>query len=372
MSIIPHTDQEPREVYQSLGRQLESWAQELGFQQVGITDTELGDHEARLQTWLDKGFHGEMAYMGHHGRMRSRPSELVPGVTRVITLRMDYLPAGTEPLAQLESPADAYVARYALGRDYHKVIRRRLVKLWKRINDYLLDHGIDHHSARVFTDSAPILEKALAEKSGLGWIGKNTLLLNQSAGSFFFLAEIFTYLPLSLSEPQSTNHCGSCNRCIEVCPTAAIIAPYQLDARRCISYLTIEHRGSIPVEFRAPMGNRIFGCDDCQLFCPWNKFAQVSSVTDFNPRNELDASTLIELFLWNETEFLSRTQGSAIRRTGYLGWRRNIAVALGNCDFDEKVYQVLATNLAAAPPLVQEHITWAMAALDERRPNLST
>lgn len=367
MSKIPQANLDPQAVYRHLGQQLESWAQALGFQQVGITDTELGDHEARLQTWLDRGFQGEMAYMGDHGKMRSRPTELVPGVTRVISLRMDYLPAGTEPLTQLQSPADAYVARYALGRDYHKVIRRRLVKLWKQITDYLLEHGIDHHRARVFTDSAPVLEKALAEKAGLGWIGKNTLLLNQTAGSFFFLAEIFTDLPLALNKPATSNHCGSCTRCLDVCPTAAIVAPYQLDARRCIAYLTIEHRGSIPVEFRAPMGNRIFGCDDCQLFCPWNKFAQVSAVTDFDPRNGLDASTLLTLFRWNETEFLSRTEGSAIRRTGYQGWRRNIAVALGNCAFDEEIYRALSASLADATPMVQEHISWALAAQDKRR-----
>jgi epoxyqueuosine reductase len=360
------------EVYRQLRDKIGAWASELGFQQAGVTDIDLGEHEQRLQAWLDRGFQGEMAYMGDHGRKRSRPAELVPGTTRILSLRMDYLPEGSQPLAQLASTADnratAYVARYALGRDYHKVIRQRLVKLWQRMADELLSHGISHHSARVFTDSAPVLEKALAAKAGLGWIGKNTLLLNQKAGSLFFLGEIFTDVPLPVDPPQPTNHCGSCTSCIDVCPTAAIVAPYQLDARRCISYLTIEHRGSIPIALRAAMGNRIFGCDDCQLFCPWNKFAHVSRVADFDPRHGLDSSALLTLYGWTEEEFLMRTAGSAIRRTGYTGWRRNLAVALGNCDFDDGIYQALARSLDGAPELVQEHIRWALANLEGRRP----
>jgi epoxyqueuosine reductase len=363
-------------IYRQLREKIGPWASELGFQQVGVTDIDLGEHEQRLQTWLDRGFQGEMAYMGHHGRKRSQPAELVPGTTRILSLRMDYMPEGDQPLAQLASTAAnrgaAYVARYALGRDYHKVIRQRLVKLWQQMAEELASHGIDQHSARVFTDSAPVLEKALAEKAGLGWIGKNTLLLNHRAGSLFFLAEIFTDVPLPIDPPQATNHCGSCTSCIDVCPTAAIVGPYQLDARRCISYLTIEHRGSIPVELRAAMGNRIFGCDDCQLFCPWNKFAQVSSVADFDPRHGLDSSALLTLYAWTEDEFLARTAGSAIRRTGYTGWRRNLAVALGNCDYDDGIYQALATSLDDAPELVQEHIRWALKTLDGRRSRIAT
>ena len=355
------------EVYRALGAELKGWALALGFQDVGVTDLALHEHEQHLQRWLDKGYQGEMSYMAAHGQMRSHPQQLVPGATRAITLRMDYLPPDTQPLKVLASSADAYVARYALGRDYHKVIRQRLVKLWAKMQDYLAAHNITHHHSRVFTDSAPLLEKALAEQSGLGWIGKNTLLLNQSAGSLFFLGEMLTDVPLPLTAPAPSNHCGSCNRCIDVCPTAAIVAPYQLDARRCISYLTIENRGSIPVEFRAPMGNRIFGCDDCQLFCPWNKFAHVSEVEDFSPRHGLDNEALLTLFAWTEEEFLARTTGSAIRRTGYEGWRRNIAVALGNSEGGVEVTTALMASLENASALLREHAEWALSHLAERR-----
>jgi epoxyqueuosine reductase len=374
-TILPtHAHTEPADdasaadaaVYRALGAELKGWALALGFQDVGVTDLALDEHEDHLQRWLDKGYQGEMGYMAAHGNMRSHPEQLVPGAIRAITLRMDYLPPDTQPLTMLASSADAYVARYALGRDYHKVIRQRLVKLWAKMQDYLAEHNITHHHSRVFTDSAPLLEKALAEKSGLGWIGKNTLLLNQSAGSLFFLGEMLTDVPLPLTTPAPGNHCGSCNRCIDVCPTAAIIAPYQLDARRCISYLTIEHRGSIPEEFRAAIGNRIFGCDDCQLFCPWNKFAQVSEVEDFTPRNGLDNEALLTLFAWTEAEFLTRTTGSAIRRTGYEGWRRNIAIALGNCEGGAEVTAALTASLVNASALLREHVEWALSHLADR------
>ncbi len=336
------------------------WGNELGFQQVGITDTDLNEHEQYLDQWLAKSFHGEMAYMASHGRMRSRPADLLENTKRVISVRMDYLPSETNPLEVLASDRKAYVARYTLGRDYHKVIRKRLVKLWNQVRDYLKCHDHPDHIGRVFTDSAPVLEKALAEKAGLGWIGKNTLLLNRDAGPWFFLGEIFTSIPLISDRPYAEDHCGSCTACIDICPTKAIVAPYQLDARRCISYLTIENRGSIPVEFRPAMGNRIFGCDDCMLFCPWDKFARYTGETDFSPRHELDSALLMKLFSWSEDDFLTNTQGSAIRRTGYDGWLRNIAVALGNAAYDESIIRLLEEKKHRVSTMVAEHIVWAI------------
>ncbi|MDZ7686619.1 MAG: tRNA epoxyqueuosine(34) reductase QueG [Gammaproteobacteria bacterium] len=350
-------------VFEELTRQIYDWGAELGFQQLGICDTELGEHAKHLDDWLAAGRHGEMEYMERHGTRRSRPAELIEGTERIIAVRMNYLPAETCPEAILSDGSHAYVSRYALGRDYHKLMRNRLAKLWRRIEAYLEEAGIRGHTGRVFTDSAPVLEKAIAEKAGLGWIGKNTLVLSRDAGSWFFLGEIYTTVPLAVDEGAATNHCGSCTACMQVCPTNAIVAPYQLDARRCISYLTIEKRGEIPVEFRAAIGNRIFGCDDCQLYCPWNKYARHTSEDDFSPRHSLDSAALLALFEWSEAEFLSLTEGSAIRRTGYEGWLRNIAVALGNGPAEPAVIEALENRRRQVSPMVAEHIDWALARL---------
>lgn len=342
--------------FAALALRIKDWGRELGFQQLGISGVELPEDERRLLAWLEAGRHGHMAYMEQHGTRRSRPGELVPGTIRVISARMDYWPGATgETEALLKSGDRAYVARYALGRDYHKVLRARLQKLADRIQQETGPFGY-----RAFTDSAPVLEKALARGAGLGWIGKHTNLINKSAGSWFFLGELFTDLPLPLDE-GATDHCGSCRACMDVCPTQAIVAPYQLDARRCIAYLTIEHKGSIPEEFRKPMGNRVFGCDDCQLFCPWNKFAQVSREADFTPRAGLDGPKLTALFAWTEEEFLKRTEGSAIRRTGYEGWLRNIAVGLGNAPTSDEVVSALRSRESHPSELVREHVRWALA-----------
>jgi len=341
--------------YSALSRDIKAWGRELGFQHIGITDTNLGDHAVHLDRWLAAGRHGEMHYMERHGRRRTQPAELVPGTIRVISARLDYWPGSAAPIQSvLDDPARAFVSRYALGRDYHKLLRARLQKLADRITTHIGPFGY-----RVFTDSAPVLEKALAEKAGLGWIGKHTNLIDAKTGSWFFLGELYTDLPLPTDEPAS-NHCGRCQACLDICPTQAIVAPYELDARRCISYLTIELRGSIPVELRPMIGNRIYGCDDCQVVCPWNKFAQPTAEPDFAPRHRLDAATLIELFSWTEAEFLSRTEGSAIRRIGYDGWLRNIAVALGNAERSEAVMSALRARLPAYSALVTEHIQWAL------------
>ena len=332
------------------------WGHELGFQQVAIADTDLGEYEARLDVWLEQGHHGEMDWMAAHGRKRSRPELLHPGTRSVIVVRMDYLPPAATPVEDLIEQADkACISRYAIGRDYHKVLRSRLKKLAQRI-----ENAIGPFGHRVFTDSAPVLEKPLAEKAGLGWIGKHTNLLNRQAGSWFFLGELYTDLPLPADEPVR-DHCGSCRRCIDVCPTRAIIAPYQLDARRCISYLTIELKGSIPVEFRQAMGNRIYGCDDCQMVCPWNRYAQFSGEDDFQPRQDLDAGDLVELFGWDEATFLERTEGTAIRRIGHERWLRNLAVALGNAATTTAVLAALQARAEHPSALVREHVAWALA-----------
>jgi len=332
------------------------WGRELGFQQVAIADTDLGEYEARLDAWLEQGHHGEMDWMAAHGRKRSRPELLHPGTRSVIVVRMDYLPPAATPVEDLIEQADkACISRYAIGRDYHKVLRSRLKKLAQRI-----ENAIGPFGHRVFTDSAPVLEKPLAEKAGLGWIGKHTNLLNRQAGSWFFLGELYTDLPLPADEPVR-DHCGSCRRCIDVCPTRAIIAPYQLDARRCISYLTIELKGSIPVEFRQAMGNRIYGCDDCQMVCPWNRYAQFSGEDDFQPRQDLDAGDLVELFGWDEATFLERTEGTAIRRIGHERWLRNLAVALGNAATTTAVLAALQARAEHPSALVREHVAWALA-----------
>jgi len=339
-----------------LADRIRAWAAELGFQQVGITDVDLKEHEGYLQKWLAAGYHGEMDYMAAHGSKRSRPAELVPGTCRVISLRMDYLWEDTRPLEVLESPELAYVSRYALGRDYHKLIRRRLATLAQRIRDHA-----GAGSCRAFVDSAPVLERAIAERAGLGWIAKNTMLINSEAGSWFFLGEIYTDLPLPPDPPQASKHCGSCTACLEVCPTRAFTGPFQLDARRCISYLTIEHRGSIDPALRPLMGNRVFGCDDCQLCCPWNKFAQAAAEGDFRPRHGLEAAELAALFSWDEATFLARTEGSAIRRIGYERWLRNLAVALGNAPGSEAVIAALEARREFPSELVREHVAWALA-----------
>jgi len=331
------------------------WGQELGFQQLGVADTELGEHEQHLLNWLDQEMHGQMSYMQSHGTRRSRPAELLPGTLRVISARMDYLTQQAQDAQQLlQQPEQALISRYALGRDYHKLMRQRLQKLATQIENQFGSFGY-----RVFVDSAPVLEKALAEKAGLGWIGKHSNLLNKSAGSWFFLGEIYTDLPLPVDEPVN-NHCGSCTRCIDICPTQAIVAPYRVDARRCISYLTIELRESIPLELRPLMGNRIFGCDDCQFVCPWNRYAQFSQEDDFSPRPGLDAAQLLELFSWTEEEFMRRTEGSAIRRIGYPCWLRNIAVALGNAPSSSRIIAGLNSRIAYPDEMVREHVLWAL------------
>ena len=341
--------------YARLAAQIKHWGGELGFQQVGISSTDLGEDETHLANWLAAGRHGEMDYMQRHGTKRSRPAELQAGTLRVISVRMDYNPPQARDAWEVLNDAGlGYVSRYALGRDYHKLLRSRLQKLADRIGADVGPFGY-----RAFVDSAPVMEKALARNAGLGWIGKHTNLINRSAGSWFFLGELFTDLPLPVDAPAS-EHCGTCTRCIDICPTQAIVAPNQLDARRCISYLTIELRDSIPVEFRPQLGNRIYGCDDCQLVCPWNKFAKKSAEPDFVARHGLDSASLIELFAWNEEEFLQRTEGSAIRRIGHECWLRNIAVALGNAPRATEIIAALLTRKEHPSALVREHVQWAL------------
>ena len=339
-----------------LADDIKRWGRALGFADVGIAGCDLGAAEQGLQNWLALGFHGEMDYMAAHGTKRSRPAELVPGTLRVITVRLDYLPPdAADPHAVLAEPDAAYISRYALGRDYHKVLRNRLQSLADRIGT-----TVGTHHFRVFTDSAPVLEVELASQSGLGWRGKHTLLLNREHGSWFFLGEIYTDLPLPVDTPEAS-HCGTCQACLDICPTQAIVAPYQLDARRCISYLTIELKGSIPVALRPLLGNRIYGCDDCQLVCPWNRFAQTAALPDFAVRHALDRARLIELFAWSETDFNDRFAGSAIRRIGHERWLRNIAVALGNAAPSEMAANALRTRLGHPSALVREHVEWALS-----------
>jgi epoxyqueuosine reductase len=336
----------------SLSSRIKAWGRELGFDEVGVSDTDLARAEAGLTAWLEAGCHGQMDYMYKHGTKRSRPAELLPGTLRVISVRMSYLPDAADALAVLGDPSKAYVSRYALGRDYHKVLRRRLQKLAERIVEAVPS------AYRVFVDSAPVMEVALAEKAGLGWRGKHSLLLSRAAGSFFFLGEIYTDLPLPVDAPVG-EHCGSCSACIAACPTGAIVAPYQVDARRCISYLTIELKGAIPEELRPLVGNRIYGCDDCQLVCPWNRFARLTGEVDFEPRHGLDSEELVELFHWTETEFNERMVGSPIYRIGYERWSRNLAVALGNAPRMLSVSRALQSRLHDPSPLVREHVEWA-------------
>lgn len=349
---------------QNLARLIKAWAIELGFSEAGICDTDLKETETHLQNWLEKNFHGDMQYMARHGLKRTRPALIFENTRRVISCRMNYLPEEDQPPETLlEEPAQAFISRYALGRDYHKVLRKRLQTLTNRINHWLEGKGFNEAGHRVFVDSAPVMEKALAQKAGLGWIGKHTNLLDRDAGSWFFLGEIYTTLELPVDTPVS-DHCGQCTACIDICPTDAIIAPYQLDARRCISYLTIELQDSIPEQFRSAIGNRIYGCDDCQQICPWNRFAKNTLEEDFMPRHGLNTATLLELFNWDEKRFLKNTEGSAIRRLGYLRWLRNIAVALGNGPADPVVRQALKHKRQQLDSeMVIEHIDWALSRL---------
>jgi len=344
-----------------LSRKIKKWGLELGFQQIGISDTALSEAEQHLHNWLKKGFHGDMDYMARHGLKRSRPALLQGGTVSIISARLDYMPEQQKISDDiLNNPSAAFISRYALGRDYHKLMRNRLQKLAKKI-----EHHIGSFGYRVFTDSAPVLEKAIAEKAGLGWIGKHSNLINRKAGSWFFLGEIYTDLPLP-ADTKTTSHCGSCHACIEICPTRAIIAPYQVDARRCISYLTIELQTSIPEQLRSLIGNRIYGCDDCQLICPWNRFASLSQEKDFRPRHNLNHTQLIELFDWTEAEFLKKTEGSAIRRIGHDRWLRNIAVALGNGKATESAVNALTKRQNHSSEIVREHVQWAMINLSTK------
>ena len=356
-AALTHPSVDDDAKWSALATRIAQWGRELGFQEIGIADTELSEAEEHLHRWLAAGRHGAMAYMARHGTARTRPAELVPGTIRVITARMNYWPAGAQaPETILDDFERAYIARYALGRDYHKVLRTRLQQLADRITDEVGDFGY-----RVFTDTAPVLEVALAAKAGLGWRGKHTLLLTREMGSYFFLGEIYTNLPLPIT-PPAKDHCGTCTACIAACPTGAIVAPYELDARRCISYLTIELPGVIPEHLRPLIGNRVYGCDDCQLACPWNRFAQTAAENDFRAvRHGLDRATLVELFAWSEGEFETRMAGSAIRRIGYERWSRNIAVGLGNAPASAAVMAALGRRANDPSPLVREHVAWALA-----------
>ena len=337
-----------------LAATIKSWGRQLGFQAVGIADTDLSAAEPRLASWLASGFAGELNYMRKHGRKRTRPASLVPGTLRIISARMDYRPRATESWSVLADGSKAFVARYALGRDYHKVLRGRLRQLAERIVGEVGEFGY-----RVFTDSAPVMEVELARKAGLGWRGKHTLLLAREAGSYFFLGDIYTDLPLPLDTPVG-EHCGSCTKCLDVCPTRAIVAPYTLDARRCISYLTIELKGSIPAELRPLIGNRVFGCDDCQLVCPWNRYAQFAPEPDFQVRNGLDSAELVDLFAWTGHEFRERMSGNAILRIGYERWLRNLAVGLGNAPGSGRVLAALHSRAQDPSALVREHVAWGL------------
>jgi len=339
----------------ALAERIKLWGQELGFQQLAITDVDLSEYSPLLQRWLASDYHGDMSYMAEHASLRAHPEQLHPGTQRVICARMDYAKQSDNNFDDLDKSEQAYVSRYARGRDYHKLIRKRLQQLATRIEKEVGNFGY-----RAFVDSAPVLERALAEKSGLGWIGKNTMLINKRAGSWFFLGELYTDLPLPTDTPGEA-HCGTCRACLDVCPTDAFVDANLLDARRCISYLTIELRGSIPEEFRKPMGNRVFGCDDCQLVCPWNKFTGLSAEPDFSPRHGLDNTGLVALFMWSEQEFKTNTEGSAIRRTGYEGWLRNLAVGLGNAESSKEVIIALESRRNHESPLVREHVEWALA-----------
>ncbi len=351
---------------EAIKTELKKWAIELGFQECGVASIEVGQHAQHLHNWLAQHFHADMTYMERHADLRCAPEKLVPGTIRIIMVRMNYWPepfhskdCQEQAWQQLKNPDKAYIARYALGRDYHKLMRKRLTQLAKKLEEKIGPFGY-----RAFADSAPVLEKALAEQAGLGWTGKHTLLIDRQQGSYFFLGALFTDLPLPLDEAASA-HCGSCSACITICPTQAIVAPYQLDARKCIAYLTIENKGPIPEEFRIAIGNRVFGCDDCQLICPWNKFAQLTSEIDFTPRHQLNSASLLELFQWSETEYLKNTEGSPLRRVGYTGWLRNLIIGLGNAPSHPDIIAALEQRRAQfvdqQPAWLVEHFEWALA-----------
>ena len=343
---------------QTLANDIQTWAQELGFQQVGICDVDVSDEAPRLKQWLAKNYHGSMSWLEENVDKRLQPDLLMPHACRVISVRLDYLPANSDQIAVLKNPNKAYLSRYALGRDYHKLIRKRLATLAEKIR--AAAEPFIAAQQRPFVDSAPVLERPIAQKAGLGWIGKHTLVLNRQAGSWFFLGEILTNIPLPVNQNSVKNECGECSACLKVCPTDAFPRPYELDARRCISYLTIENKGSIPEEFRQAIGNRVFGCDDCQAICPWNKYARNTQEQDFQPRHNLHNSELLELFLWDEATFLRNTEGSAIRRIGYERWLRNLAIGLGNAPSDVRIIDALQTRLEGATPLLKEHFEWAL------------
>ncbi|WP_448565203.1 tRNA epoxyqueuosine(34) reductase QueG [Thalassotalea ganghwensis] len=346
--------------YQELAEKIKLWGQELGFAQVGIADIDLAEHEEKLTQWLNNQYHGDMDYMSRHGLMRARPAELMPETIRVISVKMNYLPNQAKFADTLANKNTAYISRYALGRDYHKLMRKRLKQLGDKIINECANANL-----RPFVDSAPVLERPLAEKAGLGWVGKHSLLLSEDSGSWYFLGEILIDLPLPCDKPK-TNQCGSCVACIKICPTNAIVEPYVVDARKCISYLTIEHKEAIPIQYRQAIGNRIYGCDDCQLICPWNQYAQLTVEQDFQARHQLDKTDLLTLFHWSEKEFLSKTEGSAIRRIGHQQWLRNIAIALGNCDYHPDISKALLHRKPSVNDLVQEHIDWALAQQQEK------
>ncbi|HCH02122.1 MAG TPA: tRNA epoxyqueuosine(34) reductase QueG [Vibrio sp.] len=346
--------------YQELANKIKQWGKELGFQQVGITDVDLSEHEAQLQRWLDAGYHGSMDWMARHGMMRARPQELHPGTVRVISVRMDYLPPEAQFASNLSDPTQAYISRYSLGRDYHKLIRNQLKKLGQRIEEEVGELGY-----RPFVDSAPILERPLAQKAGLGWAGKHSLILDKQAGSWFFLGELLVDIPLPIDEPQ-TDQCGQCRACMTSCPTGAIVEEGVIDARLCISYLTIELDGVIPEELRSKIGNRIYGCDDCQLVCPWNRAADVTNETSFHRRDIFNDADLIKLFQWNELQFLKNMEGSAIRRIGHIQWLRNISIALGNAPYESAILEALTTRLGLDDNL-DIHIQWAIEQQNKKK-----
>jgi epoxyqueuosine reductase len=361
--------------YQELAEKIKCWGKELGFSDLGISDIDLSAHEATLERWLANGYHGNMDYMARHGLMRARPADLVPGTIRVISVRLDYLPQNAKFASVLKDKSRAYISRYALGRDYHKLMRKRLQQLGKKIAEHCSDFNY-----RPFVDSAPVMERPLAEKAGLGWAGKHTLLINKEAGSWFFLGELFIDSPLPVTNneysakaleyvktQEKINDCGTCVACIKICPTKAIVEPYTVDARRCISYFTIESPEAIPEELRPLMGNRIYGCDDCQLICPWNKYAKLSLADDFQARNNLDDVSLLELFAWSEDYFLNTLQGSPIRRIGFQSWQRNIAVALGNAPFSNDIITALMGRLTEANEFISEHINWALTQQNKKK-----
>lgn len=340
--------------YQQLTQQIKAWGAELGFQQVGITDTDLSTYEPHFQTWLDNGYHADMDYMSRYGTMRTHPEELYPGTIRVISVRMDYLPPDALMATTLKHKDKGYISRYALGRDYHKIVRKRLKHLGEMIREHC-----ETLDARPFVDTGPLLERPLAEKAGLGWTGKHSLILNKAAGSWFFLGEILINLPLPIDKPIE-NQCGKCTACLQICPTQAIVEPYSVDANRCISYLTIELFGAIPEQYRQLIGNRIYGCDDCQLICPWNRFAAITGEKDFHPRSNLHSPALLTLYAWDEAYFLKQTEGSPIRRIGHERWLRNISVALGNAAYSAEIVEALEAKFIDTTEMVQEHITWAL------------